>query len=75
VKNVVCVGKNKRIIMRIIKLLTLFVFVSLAICACTGSVYELEPVGIGKDPSELKLSPCACIKLENGTKLSVSDFS
>ena len=29
-----------------------------------GSYYEPEPVGIGKDVNELKLSPCACIEVE-----------
>ena len=29
-----------------------------------GSYYEPEPVGVGKDVNELKLSPCACIEVE-----------
>lgn len=29
-----------------------------------GSYYEPEPVGIGKDVNELKLSPCACMEVE-----------
>ena len=33
------------------------------ISAC-GSYYEPEPVGVGKDVNELKLSPCACIEVE-----------
>ena len=33
--------------------------------ACVGgSIYEQEPVGIGKDISELKRSPCACMLLK-----------
>lgn len=33
-------------------------------CGMFGSYYEPEPVGIGKDVNELKLSPCACIEVE-----------
>lgn len=36
----------------------------LAACSLIGSYYEPEPVGIGKDVYELKLSPCACIEVE-----------
>lgn len=36
----------------------------LAACSILGSYYEPEPVGIGKDIYELKLSPCACIEVE-----------
>lgn len=38
-------------------------FAILLISSC-GSYYEPEPVGIGKDVNELKLSPCACIEIE-----------
>lgn len=38
-------------------------FAVLVLSAC-GSYYEPEPVGIGKDVNELKLSPCACIEVE-----------
>jgi len=38
-------------------------FAILLISSC-GSYYEPEPVGIGKDVNELKLSPCACIEVE-----------
>ena len=31
--------------------------------AC-GSLYAQEPVGIGRDISELKRSPCACLLLK-----------
>ncbi len=44
-------------------ILFLVVFV-LAACNFLGSYYEPEPVGIGKDVYELKLSPCACIEVE-----------
>ncbi len=29
-----------------------------------ASEYQPQPRGIGKDPSELKRSPCACLKIE-----------
>ena len=45
-----------------LKKVILLVAVSL-ISGC-GSYYEPEPVGIGKDVNELKLSPCACIQVE-----------
>ena len=35
-------------------------FVVLALAGC-GQVYDREPVGVGYDNNELKLSPCACI--------------
>jgi len=38
-------------------------FAILTLSAC-GSYYEPEPVGVGKDVNELKLSPCACIEVE-----------
>ena len=41
----------------------LFVVSVLLLSAC-GSYYEPEPVGVGKDVNELKLSPCACIEVE-----------
>ncbi len=45
-------------------LAVLLVAVVLAACNILGSYYEPEPVGIGKDIYELKLSPCACIEVE-----------
>ncbi len=42
----------------------LFIITILAACNFIGSYYEPEPVGIGKDIYELKLSPCACIEVE-----------
>ncbi len=53
--------------MREIMYKTVFVllaFCILAACNVLGSYYEPEPVGIGKDVYELKLSPCACIEVE-----------
>lgn len=35
-----------------------------AILSACGSLYEQEPVGIGRDISELKRSPCACLLLK-----------
>lgn len=46
-------------------LLVLFFFV---LGAC-GSIFEKEPVGIGKDFSELKQSPCACLELKKAPVL------
>ena len=34
----------------------------LALAGC-GQVYDREPVGVGYDNNELKLSPCACMKV------------
>lgn len=31
------------------------------ILAGCGQIYDREPVGVGYDTNELKLSPCACI--------------
>ena len=46
----------------------LFVMAALILGAC-GSIYEQEPVGIGKDYSELKKSPCACLELKKAPEL------
>lgn len=45
-------------------LVILFAILILAACNILGTYYEPEPVGIGKDVLELKLSPCACIEIE-----------
>ena len=42
------------------KKLILGLFVGLALAGC-GQIYDREPVGVGYDTNELKLSPCACI--------------
>ena len=49
-------------------LLILLAFTGLALMAC-GSLYEQEPVGVGKDYSELKKSPCACLELKKAPAL------
>ena len=41
----------------------LLCFAVLLLSSC-GSYYEPEPVGVGKDVNELKLSPCACLEVE-----------
>lgn len=46
----------------------LFVLTGFVLAAC-GSIYEQEPVGIGKDYSELKKSPCACLELKKAPEL------
>lgn len=40
------------------------VVVLLGLIAGCGSRIEPQPIGVGRDTSELKESPCACIKLE-----------
>ena len=45
-------------------LILLLIMLAVAACNFVGSYYEPEPVGIGKDIYELKLSPCACIEVE-----------
>ena len=45
---------------RIMKKVLIGFFVALALAGC-GQVYDREPVGVGYDNNELKLSPCACI--------------
>ncbi len=46
----------------------LLILSALGIVAC-GSIYEPEPVGIGRDYSELKKSPCACLELKKAPVL------
>ena len=46
------------------KIILFLVIIVLSACSLFGSYYEPEPVGIGKDVNELKLSPCACIEVE-----------
>ncbi|MBR4315830.1 MAG: hypothetical protein IKP65_02505 [Alphaproteobacteria bacterium] len=40
--------------------LSLLIIVS----GCGGTMYEPDPVGVGYDANELKMSPCACIQVE-----------
>lgn len=46
------------------KLLIMAAILLVTACSLFGSYYEPEPVGIGKDVNELKLSPCACMQIE-----------
>ncbi len=47
------------------KFLVLAVVAGLSFLAVScASDYQPQPRGIGKDPSELKRSPCACLKIE-----------
>ncbi len=43
------------------KKLLLIGFVGVFLSSCGGSMYHRDPVGIGTDNAEMKLSPCACI--------------
>lgn len=42
----------------------MMICLTLILISGCGSYYEPEPVGIGKDVNELKLSPCACMEVE-----------
>ena len=44
------------------KIISLLIIV--LITGCSGSIYNTDPVGVGYDANELKLSPCACIEVE-----------
>ena len=46
------------------KLVLLLLIVLLSGCGIFGSYYEPEPVEVGKATDELKLSPCACMQVE-----------
>lgn len=46
------------------KIILVIAVLIISACSLFGSYYEPEPVGIGKDVNELKLSPCACIEVE-----------
>ena len=46
------------------KIILFLAVLLLSACGLFGSYYEPEPVGIGNDVNELKLSPCACIEVE-----------
>ena len=57
-ENIFCDEKEHQMCRKILAILAV-----LMVAGC-GSYYEPEPVGIGKDVNELKLSPCACIHVE-----------
>jgi hypothetical protein len=46
-------------------LLAFCCLLSVLLVAGCGQVYDREPVGIGYDNNELKLSPCACMMVLN----------
>ncbi len=48
------------------KLLTLLAVVVL-VSSCGGGIYQRDPVSVGPDNSELKISPCACLKVKQTT--------
>ncbi|MBP5343575.1 MAG: hypothetical protein J6Y85_00655 [Alphaproteobacteria bacterium] len=51
------------------KICICLVFGLIALVVACGSIYEKEPVGIGTEYSELKKSPCACLKLDLAPEL------
>jgi hypothetical protein len=52
--------KERRLNMKKFLMICALVIVGLGIAGC-GQIYDREPVGIGYDNNELKLSPCACV--------------
>ena len=51
------------------KILCLLLLLGALVVAACGSIYEEEPVGIGREYSELKKSPCACLELKKAPEL------
>lgn len=51
------------------KAFCLFLILSTLLVVACGTIYEPEPVGIGRDYSELKKSPCACLELKKAPQL------
>ncbi len=51
------------------KVFCLFLILSALLVVACGTMYEPEPVGIGRDYSELKRSPCACLELKKAPQL------
>ena len=41
----------------------LIVLMTFALSGC-GSIFSPEPISIGRDRDELKLSPCACFEIK-----------
>jgi hypothetical protein len=48
------------------KKVLLLILLAVAVAGCGGQIYEKDPVGIGYDQNELKLSPCACMQVYRG---------
>lgn len=43
----------------------LFILLSIIlISGCSGAIYNTDPIGVGYDANELKLSPCACLEIK-----------
>ena len=42
---------------------TCLIVVSVCIAGCSSVMYSTDAVGVGYDDAELKLSPCACLKV------------
>jgi hypothetical protein len=40
-----------------------YLFFTMLVLAGCGQVYDRVPIGIGFDNDELKLSPCACLRV------------
>ncbi len=53
-------NKERRFDMKKFLMILALVVVGFGIAGC-GQIYDREPVGIGYDNNELKLSPCACV--------------
>jgi len=43
--------------------LIVLAFVSVCVAGCSSVMYSTDAVGVGYDDAELKLSPCACLKV------------
>jgi hypothetical protein len=56
---------KREIAMKTTKKIIFAAVLVLGLAGC-GQVYDREPVGIGYDNDELKLSPCACLKVYSG---------
>ena len=39
-------------------------FLLIIVSGCWVTMYEPDPVGVGYDVNELKMSPCACLQIE-----------
>ena len=51
------------------KVFYLFLILGGLLVAACGSIFEPEPVGIGREYEQLKKSPCACLELKKAPQL------
>jgi len=51
------------------KLICFTLLLGAMVMGACGSIYDDEPVGIGREYSELKKSPCACLELKKAPEL------